>query len=77
MKNFTNIVIQVDGQIIPMVLPIGNDPQATNTFIRRYVRNITRAIMSLSMRASAVVHVSYPDNTHENLCVHENRTEKF
>jgi hypothetical protein len=77
MKNFVNIIIQVEQHIIPMVLPIGNDPLATNAFIRRYVRNITRAIMSLDMRASAIVHVSYPNGTHENLHVHENRTEKF
>jgi len=77
MKQYTNIIIQIEGQVIPMVLPIGDDPLATNAFIRRYVRNITRAIMSLAMRASAVVHVSYPNGLHENLHVHEKSTEKF
>lgn len=77
MKHFINIIIHMDEQIIPMVLPVGDVKSTPHAIIRRYVRNIARAMISLSMRSSVIVHISLPNGTHENFIVYAKRTEKF
>lgn len=71
----TNVTIVIDGHPIKLALPIGDDPINTNTWIRRYIRNIVRNMLTLSLRTYATVHITYPDFSSEYLIIRENTQE--
>lgn len=69
----TNVTIVIDGHSIKLALPI--DPINTNIWIRRYVRNIVRNMLTLSLRSNATVYITYPDFSSDHLIIRENTQE--
>ena len=73
--NTANVTIVIEARAIRLALPIGDDPINTNTWIRRYIRNIVRNMLTLSLRTYATVHITYPDFSSDHLIIRENTQE--